>query len=276
MISSDFKLISTSEISLFPLGFQLFYRTLTCLPRNSEAKQQMIQACKKYCDGNTIEMEFIDAFENNYRSEYAIGWYLKRSFLYKLINKALRTHDIDFLCMFRFFIDDLTENLQREHKKSLSLKDKMLDVYRGVKFRKEEFDNLKENRRKLIFTNGYFSTSMSKEFELNMALTRTTKIDVVSVLFHIQCHIEQIHENVLFANINQLNGRQYHQLVLFDCNTCFQIESIEKHSTLYIIKMNLSNPGQQITKDCIELIQNEPEETNLSIHFGRLFFDLCE
>ncbi|CAF2080537.1 unnamed protein product [Rotaria magnacalcarata] len=258
------------------LWFQLFYRTLTSLPRNSEAKQQMIQACKEYYDGNTNEMKFIDEFENNYRSEDAIVWYWKRSFLYKLINKALRTHDIDLLYMFRFFIDDLTENLQREHEKLLSSKDKMLNVYRGVKFRTEEFDNLKENCTKLIFTNGYFSTSMSKEFELNTSLIRTTTIDVVSVLFHIQCHIEQIHENVLFANINQLSEQQDHQLVLFDCNTCFQIESIEKHAALYIIKMNLSNQGQQITKDYIELIQNETEETNLLIHFGRLFFDLGE
>ncbi|CAM4983145.1 unnamed protein product, partial [Rotaria socialis] len=57
----------------------------------------MIQACREYYDGNTNEMKFIDDFEKNYRSEDAIVWYLKRSFVYKLITKALRTRDMDLL-----------------------------------------------------------------------------------------------------------------------------------------------------------------------------------
>ncbi|CAF2027335.1 unnamed protein product [Rotaria magnacalcarata] len=56
------------------LRFQLFYQTLTCLPRSPQAKQQMIQACREYYDGNTNEMKFIDDFEENYRSEDAIVW----------------------------------------------------------------------------------------------------------------------------------------------------------------------------------------------------------
>ncbi|CAF3383796.1 unnamed protein product [Rotaria socialis] len=236
----------------------------------------MIQACREYYDGNTNEMKFIDDFEKNYRSEDAIVWYLKRSFVYKLITKALRTRDMDLLCMFRFFIDDLTENFRHEHEKLLSSKEKMLNAYRRVKLSKEEFDELKENQTKLIFTNGYFSTSMSKEFALNFALRTTKNNDDVSVLFHIQCNIEQIHENVLFANVNQLSGQQDHLVVLFDSNACFQIESIEKHAALYIIKMNLSTQGQQITKNFIELILNETEEMSISIILGRLFYDLYE
>ncbi|CAF1406360.1 unnamed protein product [Rotaria magnacalcarata] len=127
------------------LWFQLFYQTLTCLPRSPQAKQQMIQACREYYDGNTNEMKFIDDFEENYRSEDAIVWYLKRSFVSKLITKALRTQDIDLSYTFRFFIDDLTENFRHEHEKLLSSKEKMLNAYRGVKFSKEEFDKLQEN-----------------------------------------------------------------------------------------------------------------------------------
>ncbi|CAF2027340.1 unnamed protein product [Rotaria magnacalcarata] len=40
--------------------------------------------------------------------------------------------------------------------------------------------------------------------------------------------------------------------------------------------MNLSTQGQQITKDFIELIQNETEEMSISIILGKLFYDLCE
>ncbi|CAF4320483.1 unnamed protein product, partial [Rotaria sordida] len=40
--------------------------------------------------------------------------------------------------------------------------------------------------------------------------------------------------------------------------------------------MNLSNEGQKITKDYIELIQKETEGMNISIIFGRLLYDLGE
>ncbi|CAF1314681.1 unnamed protein product [Rotaria sordida] len=255
------------------LWYQLFYQTLSCLSRNPQAKQQMIQECTEYYDGNTKEMKFIHNFEKNYRSEDAIVWYSKRSFLYKLINKALRTQDIDLLYMFRFFIDDLSENFQCQHEKILSSQEKILNVYRGLKLHKQQLDRLKENKGKFISTNGYFSTSRSKEFALNFALRTTNKTDIVSILFHIQCDIEQTDKNILFADINQLSEYQDEQEVLFNLNACFQIESIEENTSLYIIKMNLSNQGQQITKNFIELIEKATEEMSISIILGRLLCD---
>ncbi len=46
----------------------------------------------------------IDQFAREHRSEKAICWYSKQSFVYKLINKALRTEYMDLLYKFRFFI----------------------------------------------------------------------------------------------------------------------------------------------------------------------------
>ncbi|CAF3116284.1 unnamed protein product [Rotaria sp. Silwood2] len=258
------------------LWFQLFNYVIARLPRNQQAKQQMIQICEDYYRGNTKEIELIHEFENNYRSKDAILWYSKQSFVYKLINKALRTEDIDLLYTFRFFIGDLSDNLQHEHEKILLSKEKNLNVYRGVKLGKEEFIKLKENQGKLISTNGYLSTSRRRSLALSFALKPTERIDVVSVLFHIQCDIEQIDKSIILADICKFSAYPEEEEVLFDLNACFQIESIEETESLQIIKMNLSNEGQKITKDFIELTQKETEEISVSIVFGRLLCDLGE
>ncbi|CAF3733344.1 unnamed protein product [Rotaria sordida] len=259
------------------IWFQLFNYILSTLSRDQQAKQQMIQICKDYYHGNRKEIELIHQFEQNYRSKDALLWYSKRSFIYKLINKALRTKDIHLLYKLRFFIRDLSENLQREHEKILFSNETTLNVYRGIKLSKEEFDKIKQNQGKLISTNGYFSTSRLKSFASNFAQKSTKRTaDLVSILFHIQYDIKHIDKNITFADIDQYSDYPYEQEVLFDLNTCFQIESIQENESIQIIKMNLSNEGQKMTKDYIELIQKETEGMNISIIFGRLLNDLGE
>ncbi|CAF4830426.1 unnamed protein product [Rotaria sp. Silwood1] len=258
------------------LWFQLFNYVIARLPRNQQAKQQMIQICKDYYHGNTKEIELIHQFEQNYLSKDVLLWYSKQSFIYKLVNKALRTKDIDLLYMFRFFIEDLSKNLQHEHEKILLSNENTLNVYRGVKFDKEEFNKLKENQEKLISTNGYLLTSRRRSLALSFALKSTERINVVSVLFHIQCDIKQTDKNITFADIRQFSAYPEEEEVLFDLNACFQIESMQENESVHIIKMNLSNEGQKITKDYIELTQKETEEISVSIIFGRLLCDLGE
>ncbi|CAF3225635.1 unnamed protein product [Rotaria socialis] len=256
------------------LWFQLFNYVIARLPRNQQAKQQMIDICKDYYRGNKREMRAIEEFEETYRPEVAINWYSKESFVYKLINKALRTEDIDLLYKFRFFIGDLSKNLQQAHEKLLSSKEKIVNVYRGVQLGKAEFEKLKQNQGKLISTNGYLSTSRRKSSAVRFSRVPNRRMDVVPILFHIQCDIEHINKNIIFADISQFSEFPEEQEVLFDMNACFLIESIQEKDSLQIIKMNLSNEGYKITKDYLKLTRQETEELSASIVFGRLLHHL--
>ncbi|CAF2976076.1 unnamed protein product [Rotaria sp. Silwood2] len=258
------------------LWFQLFHYVIARLPRTQKEKQQMIKKCKQYYCGNTKEMKSIYEFEQNYESKDAIFWYSKQSFIYKLINKALRIQDIDLLYELRFFIVDFSRNLQREHENILLSKERFLHVYRGIKLNKQEYNKLKENRGKLISTNGYLTTTKRLSSAINMAQKPTKRVDVIPVLFHIQCDINQIDKNISFADIDQFNECSNKQEVLFDFNVCFKIESIQENELFQTITMSLSNKGQQITKDFIELRQKETEEQSILFIFGRLFCDLGE
>ncbi|CAF5141162.1 unnamed protein product, partial [Rotaria sp. Silwood1] len=142
--------------------FQLFNYVFPHLPQNEQTKQHIIQLCKEYYHGNTKEIKLINEFEENYQTQDAIHWYLKQSFISKLINKALKIEDIDFLYQFRFFINDLSQNLHDQHEKILLSNETILNVYRGMKLNKEEFNKLKENQGKLISINGYLLTNQQK------------------------------------------------------------------------------------------------------------------
>ena len=182
------------------LWFQLFNYIINRLPNNQQAKQQMIEICKQYYRGNLKELKLINQFDKEYKSEDAIRWYSKQSFIYKLINKALRTEDIDQLYTFRFFIHDLSQSLQCEHEKILLSNEELLIVYRGVKLDKEEFDKLKENQGKLISTNGYLSTSRNQSLAFAFIMKPTKRTDVISVLFKFNVMLNKL-KKVLFLLI---------------------------------------------------------------------------
>ncbi|CAF4095248.1 unnamed protein product, partial [Adineta steineri] len=135
------------------LWYQLFNYVIKQLPKNQQPKEQMIKICKQYYQGNLKQLQLIDQFQDEYQSEDAIQCYLRRSFIYQFINKALITKDIDQLHIFQFFINDLSQNLEHEHEKLLSSEEKILIVYRGTKMNKEDFDKLKENQGQLMSTN---------------------------------------------------------------------------------------------------------------------------
>ncbi|CAF4902101.1 unnamed protein product, partial [Rotaria sp. Silwood1] len=105
----------------------------------------MLDICRNYYRGNLRQLTTIDEFERHYQSIEAIRWYTKQSFIYKLVNKALKSEDIDMLYTFRFFIGDLSESLDREHKKMVLSGERTLTVYRGGKLSDDELKKFKDS-----------------------------------------------------------------------------------------------------------------------------------
>jgi hypothetical protein len=53
------------------------------MPKTVEAKKTMVTTCRNYYRGNLTELANIDDFDKTYRSENAIPWYTKETFVYK-------------------------------------------------------------------------------------------------------------------------------------------------------------------------------------------------
>jgi hypothetical protein len=109
------------------LWIRLCHDVLLHLPRDQQAKNQMIDTCRYY-----------------YRE------YLKKSRLRNIINKALRTEDIDQLCILRYFLGDLIEHLTCQHQQIIQSGRENLIICQEMKLSKNELHKLKEDEGKLM------------------------------------------------------------------------------------------------------------------------------
>ncbi|CAF4537889.1 unnamed protein product, partial [Rotaria socialis] len=266
----------TEDLSQGSIEFllsQILKHVLSGLPKNEQAKHQMIQICKEHYWRNAKEIKRIEEFERTYQSRDAIRWYSKQCFAYELIDRALRTKDIELLYKLHPFVFDLSNSLKREYMKSFSSTKGVLNVYRGVQLEKQEYEKLKKNRENVISTRGYLSTTRLKSKAETFCNKSTKSRNTIPVLFQIECYLEQGDENTVFADITQFTVDQE---VLFDSNACFKINFIEETETYATVKMNVSNAGQTVVKEYLAFTKKETGEDNVKILFGKLLCSLAE
>ena len=103
------------------------------------------------------ELKIINEFEKNYSPNRSIWWYTRQSFLYRLLNKALRVQNIDLIYLFRFFIRDIQKQLEKNKCTST------IRVYRGQLMSKDEIEILKNSIGEFISINSFFSTSLNRQ-----------------------------------------------------------------------------------------------------------------
>ncbi|CAF4414072.1 unnamed protein product, partial [Adineta steineri] len=167
-------------------------------------KQQMLDMRRDYYKNNKHELKKIKEFQKSYTRDKAIEWYTDECFLYKLLNKALRTEDIELLFTFRFFIIDLCSAIEQEHQ---LLKNKgTLTLYRGTQIPNEELEKIKENIGKTISTNGFLSTSRNINVSLAFIHNNPPLNDFTSVLFEIKAN--PLLKTVIFADVRNKSRRK--------------------------------------------------------------------
>ncbi len=206
---------------------QVLQKMLSSEEAMQTSKQEMLDNCRLYYRGNKKAMEDIGEFERTYTSDQAIQWYTANSFLYKLINKALRTEDTDALYTYRFYIIDLCACLAEQSKLLYDFTSN-IHVYRGAKVPQKERQRLCESIGHLISVNGYFSTS--RQLKVSEAYAGVGSInmsnDLDSIVFDIEVDLEQYSETI-FADVRHLSKFKDEDEVLFDIGTVFKILSME-------------------------------------------------
>ncbi|CAF1579394.1 unnamed protein product [Rotaria magnacalcarata] len=77
------------------MWFQLFVEILLRLKVTSAAQDRMREECCSNYASNQIELHKINEFFDSYTLDKAAHWFTRDSFLYRLLNKAFRTQNID-------------------------------------------------------------------------------------------------------------------------------------------------------------------------------------
>lgn len=218
-------------------------------------KDEFIAFCRVKYDDDDEAKKVIDEFEKAYpytleedgtltNDPSPIWWYTRESFLYSMINKALRTQDTDTIIKMGFFMSDLHRQIDELHSES-NLR-KSITVYRGQGIIQGDFDRVKTNKGGLISFNSFLSTSLDSDVALSFAMQSTTVHEVIPVLFKINVDPE-----VCFANLNDdisyFKGREME--ILFSMHSVFRIVQTRYDNNIWVVELKSTrNDDEQLRK----------------------------
>lgn len=227
--------------------FQLLIDVLLRMKPSTNDKRELIALCKKEYRDNQSQIKLLDQFEKTYSPSTALRWYTHESFIYRMLNKALRVQNIDLLFLFRFFIRDIYQLLCQHQEKS------NIKVYRGQWMSNEELEKLNNSMGHIISMNSFLSTSKDEKvpyefFKLDPTMNDGSK---QRVLFEITAN-PQVDTNKPFADISPWSCVEKEREVLFMLGSMFLLEAVETLSRndgpLTIIKMSLCGDKHKLKK----------------------------
>lgn len=238
---------------------------------------ELVEYCRKMYATNPVQLNIVDEFERDYDQSKAIHWYTKDTFLYKLINKALRTRHVETLYNMRTFIRHLHQQLvQLCPTDTRASSTSILTLYRGQRMATDEFEKLKTKQGGLLSISNFLSTSASQEIALIYA--GESNDEMTAVVFQITLDLNYTTDSS-FACIERFShfGETEHEW-LFSMGTVFRIGKIELLNKIWYIHLTLTNDQDEmlgkLTTHMSKLIQME--RPNPLVPLCRLFARMDE
>jgi tetratricopeptide (TPR) repeat protein len=233
--------------------------------------QEFIEHCREQFIDNEEELVNVEELKRKYHKETPVWWYTCESFLYPMLNSALRLMDVDVMIKMGFFITDLHHQIQELHTEQFGdrTSSTILTVYRGQGMSKKDFEQMKKTTGGLIAFNSFLSTSKLRHVSLNFARNALSNPDLVGILFVMTNNPSQ--STAPFASINDVGAfKDREDEVLFSMHSVFrihEIKSIDENNRLYQVNLTLTNDND---KDLCALADSIGEEMGGSTGWGRL------
>jgi hypothetical protein len=125
-ISSDIELNQLDPSFMYS---KLLKEIIIDMDFDKTVKSTFVDFCRVQYQGNVLVLKVIDDFEKNKEKRSPIWWYTSPTFLYTMLNRALRLQDTEIIWKMGFFIKDLHQQIEQLHAASTS--GTKFVVYRG-------------------------------------------------------------------------------------------------------------------------------------------------
>ena len=103
--------------------------------------------CRQVHANNSDALYAIAEFEQKHSEHALIWWYSCEFFLYKMLNRTLRTLEVDIIIFLGFFIRDLCRQIKQLHTDEYGMrKASPFVVYRGQGMSNTDFDRLQQTK----------------------------------------------------------------------------------------------------------------------------------
>ena len=236
----------------------------------------MFHECREYYRNNRRMIEQINQFQQTYRPDYAIYEYTRDSFLYRIVNHALRTKNMIIVRKFSPFIRDLYAQLLECHREYYKFnQDYIRAVYRGQHLSVDELEYLKsvfKSNDPVITLSTFSSASLDPDIALKFAFPMDGRIPCLFEIIIPDGYNESQQGagdyEQAFANIASLSALPDEQEVLFSLVTRFSVEHVgepvhqNNHSWVPII-LKLTDRAKTNTRyphfNIIKWIRNEKD-----------------
>ncbi|CAF2155374.1 unnamed protein product [Rotaria magnacalcarata] len=196
----------------------------------NEDDEKSMKSLVTYCHEKNVSKAELDEFERQYCINLSIWWYTKESFLYGMLNKALRSLDMEFMVKIGFFIRNLHRQLEKLHQEQSSTLEKEFLVYRGQGMMQEAFQHLLDTKGGLISFNSFLSTSMQPRVAMEFVQIAMSKNeDIVGIFFIMTIDQSKISAKTTpFGMIDEYSAIPSEQEILFTMHTVFRVVDIKQ------------------------------------------------
>ncbi|CAF2656005.1 unnamed protein product [Rotaria sp. Silwood2] len=199
----------------------------------NKAINDLVEYAREKYAGNDRHLKIIDEFAHDYRyllngNNKPLWWYTRECFIYQMLNKALRTLQVETLLKMGIFIRDLHQNIQKLHSEQsneIHSETTAITVYRGQTMVKEDFEN-KIKQGGLISFNSFLSTSDDRKVAIRFISKGLPEKDTIRVLFKMT--INRSISSAPFARIYAFSYFKTEKEILFSMNTVFHVEKIQE------------------------------------------------
>jgi tetratricopeptide (TPR) repeat protein len=231
---------------------------------NIDFKRQHIDEFFMYCReqfvDNGMELSNVDKIEREYHNKTPIWWYTGQSFLYSMLNLALRTMDAQIIIKIGFFIRDLHLHIAHLHSEQYfgSSQSCPFTVYRGQSLFCEDFERLIKTKGGLLSFNNFLSTSKNRN--VSLAFVKESAIDpgIVGICFVMK--IDPSASSTPFADIRHVSVFEGEDEILFSMHSVFRINDIKplgNNNRLWEVNLTLTSDNDPELHALTKHIRNE-------------------
>ena len=222
--------------------------------------QEFIKHCRDAFAENEKALTKVKQSEREYHDKSPIWWYTCDTFLYPMLNHALRVMNADVIIKMGFFIGDLHRRIEQLHKQQYSKhrSGKTFILYRGQGLSKTNFEQMSKIKGGLMSFNNFLSTSTNRKISLDFARVSLCNPNMVGILFIMT--IDPSKSTTPFASIKDESEFAQEDEVLFSMHSVFRIDDIQRmneNERLFQVKLTLTSDNDEDLRVLTKRIQEE-------------------
>ncbi|CAF0942755.1 unnamed protein product [Adineta ricciae] len=184
--------------------------------------------CRQLFVHNNVQLQNITEFEQSYYDKTPIWWYTHSSFLYSMVNHALRLMISDVIVRTGFFIAALHQHIDQLHKIQCTCQSSIVPftVYCGHGLSKTKFEELVHSLHGFLSFNTFLLASKNSRPSHKFIETIVKDSDLIGI--HFILHVDPTQTVTPFAFIGDISYSRDENEVLFSLHTIFRIDSIKQ------------------------------------------------